>query len=139
MALGRRSREHELKLRVISAPIRDLFYEATDMTQTTPRYQKTAVNELKALLASSEDLLESLGDQSGEAAEKLRERLTASVAKTKQRLENSADAASSAAQDAADSAQSYVTKNPWTALAIGTVAGVVIGALLTSSLGERFR
>ena len=80
------------------------------MKQTTPRYQKTAVNELKALLASSEDLLESIGDQSGEAAEKLRERLTASVAKTKQRLENSADAASSAAQDAADSAQSLTQK-----------------------------
>ena len=31
------------------------------MTQTSPRYQKAAVNELKALLASSEDLLESLG------------------------------------------------------------------------------
>jgi len=54
LALGRGgaglAREHELKLRVISAPIRDLFYEATDMKQTTPRYQKTAVNELKALL-----------------------------------------------------------------------------------------
>jgi ElaB/YqjD/DUF883 family membrane-anchored ribosome-binding protein len=108
------------------------------MKQTTRRYQKTAVNELKALLASSEDLLESLGDQSGEAAEKLRERLTASIAKTKQRLGNSADAASSAAQDAADSAQSYVTKNPWTALAIGTAAGVTIGALLSYGLGNRF-
>jgi hypothetical protein len=55
-----------------------------------------------------------------------------------QRLGNSADAASSAAQDAADSAQSYVTKNPWTALAIGTAAGVTIGALLTYGLGKRF-
>jgi ElaB/YqjD/DUF883 family membrane-anchored ribosome-binding protein len=109
------------------------------MKQTTRRYQKTAVNELKALLASSEDLLESLGDQSGEAAEKLRERLTASVAKTKQRLGNSADTASSAVQDAADSAQSYVAKNPWTALAIGTIAGVAIGALVTSGLGKRSR
>jgi ElaB/YqjD/DUF883 family membrane-anchored ribosome-binding protein len=109
------------------------------MPQTTRRYQKTAVNELKALLASSEDLLESLGDQSGDAVEKLRDRLTASVAKTKQRLENSADAVSSAAQDAADGAQSYVTRNPWTALAIGTVAGVAIGALVTSGLGKRFR
>jgi ElaB protein len=109
------------------------------MKKTTRRYQKTAVNELNALLASSEDLLESLGDQSGEAAEKLRERLTASVAKTKQRLGNAADTASSAAQDAADSAQSYVTQNPWTALAIGTIAGVAIGALVTSGFGKRFR
>jgi ElaB/YqjD/DUF883 family membrane-anchored ribosome-binding protein len=109
------------------------------MPQTTRRYQKTAVNELKALLASSEDLLESLGDQSGDAVEKLRDRLTASVAKTKQRLGNSADAVSSAAQDAADVAQSYVTRNAWTALAIGTVAGVAIGALFASGLGKRFR
>jgi ElaB/YqjD/DUF883 family membrane-anchored ribosome-binding protein len=109
------------------------------MPQTARRYQKTAVNELKALLASSEDLLESLGDQSGDAVDKLRDRLTASVAKTKQRLGNSADAISSAAQDAADDAQSYVTRNPWIALAIGTAAGVAIGALVTSGLGRRFR
>ena len=109
------------------------------MKQTTRRYQKTAVTELKALLASSEDLLESLGEEGGEAAEKLRKRLTASIAKTKQRLGNSAEAASEAAQDATDSARGYVTKNPWTALAIGTVAGVAIGALFTSALGKRFR
>jgi ElaB/YqjD/DUF883 family membrane-anchored ribosome-binding protein len=109
------------------------------MPQTARRYQKTAVNELKALLATSEDLLESLGDQSGDAVDKLRDRLTASVAKTKQRLGTSADTVSSAAQEAANGAQNYVTRNPWTALAIGTVAGVAIGALITSGLGRRFR
>jgi ElaB/YqjD/DUF883 family membrane-anchored ribosome-binding protein len=109
------------------------------MKQAPRRYQKTAVNELKALLAGSEDLLESLGDQTGEAAEKLRERLTASIAKTKQRLGNSADAAAASARDVVDSAQGYVTKNPWVALAIGTGVGVVIGSLVTSGVGKRFR
>ena len=109
------------------------------MKQASRRYQKMAVNELIALLASSEDLLESLGDQSGEAVEQLRERLIGSIAKTKQRLGSSAGVVSSAAKGAADSAQSYVTQNPWTGLAIGRVPGVAIGALLTSSLAKRFR
>jgi len=103
------------------------------MTQTSPRYQKAAVNELKALLASSEDLLESLGEQTGEAVDQFRDRLSASITKTKQRLGNSADAVASAAQDAAESATSYVSRNPWTALAIGTAAGIAIGALLLRS------
>lgn len=114
-------------------------FEAVNMKQTSRRYQKTAVHELKALLASSEDLLESLGDQSGEAVEKLRERLTAAVVKAKQRLGNPASAVSSAAEGAADSARSYVTRNPWTVLAIGTVAGVAIGAFLSAGLERRFR
>jgi ElaB/YqjD/DUF883 family membrane-anchored ribosome-binding protein len=113
--------------------------KVADMPQTARRYQKTAVNELKALLASSEDLLESLGDQSGEAVDKFRDRLEASVAKTKQRLGNSADTVASAAEEAANNAQSYVSRNPWAALAIGTVAGVAIGALVASGLGRRFR
>ena len=64
------------------------------MPHSARRYQKPAVNELKALLASSEDLLESLGDQSGAAVDEFRDRLTATVAKTKQRLGNSADSVS---------------------------------------------
>ena len=106
------------------------------MTQTSSRYQKAAVNELKALLASSEELLESLGDQSGEAVDQLRDRLTGSIAKTKQRLGNSADAVSSAAQDAVESATGYITRNPWTALAIGAAAGIAIGALLRSDFSR---
>jgi len=59
--------------------------------------------------------------------------------KTTRRYRKTAVNELKAAQDAADAAQSYVTRNPWAALAIGTVAGVALGALIASGLGKRFR
>ncbi len=115
--------------------------KSSSISETSRRYRKYASNELQALLSSSEELLESLSDQSGDAVEDLRAKLTASIDRAKERLAGSAEAMSSGAQQAADSAQSYVERNPWTSLAIGTLAGVLVGSVLTSKDGvlSRFR
>jgi ElaB/YqjD/DUF883 family membrane-anchored ribosome-binding protein len=111
------------------------------VSETSRRYQRYAANELKSLLASSEELLESLGDQTGDAVEELRGKLSSSIEKARQRLGDSAEAVSSSAQDASEAAQSYFERNPWTAVAIGTLAGVAVGVVLTSGtdLVKRFR
>jgi len=106
--------------------------KASNVSATSRRYQKYASNELQALLSSSEELLESLAGQSGDAVEVLRAKLTASIDKARQRLGDSAQAVSSGAGEATVAAQNYVERNPWMSLAIGTLAGVVVGALLGS-------
>jgi ElaB/YqjD/DUF883 family membrane-anchored ribosome-binding protein len=109
--------------------------KSSSVSETSRRYRKYASNELQALLSSSEELLESLSDQSGEAVEDLRAKLTTSIERAKQRLAGPAEAVSSGALEAADAAQSYVERNPWKSLAIGTLAGVLVGAVLTSKDG----
>lgn len=106
--------------------------KASTVSETARRYQNDASDELQALLSSSEEFLESLADQSGDAVEELRGKLKASIERTKQRLGDSAASIASTAQDASEAAQSYVERNPWTAIAIGSFAGLLVGALLAS-------
>ncbi len=76
-------------------------------------------------------MLHSLTGQSGEAAQRLRERVEATVKSARARLSSIETDARQLTDQAAATADQYVRGNPWAAVAIAAAAGVVIGALLS--------
>jgi len=90
-----------------------------------------AGDDLRDLIAQAEDMLQSLRGQTGEAAERLRERVEATVTSARKRLSSLESDARQLTEEAAATADEYVRENPWASVAIAAAAGVIIGALLS--------
>jgi len=93
-----------------------------------------AQQELREMLASTEALLAALGDQSGEAIDQLRERLTTTISDVKKELGSSFVASArekiAKARDTVTHVNDFVTEKPWTAVAIAAGIGLLAGLLL---------
>ena len=96
---------------------------------------KTAVDpafeELNRIVEQAETLLRSLGEESGDAADAVRERVTQTLNQAKARLAATAIEAEQAAESLADATDEYVRTNPWQAVAIAALLGGVVTFLLS--------
>ena len=90
-----------------------------------------AIEELNRIVEQAETLLRSLGEETGEAAEAVRERVTQTLNQAKSRLAESAQQATVVVESLADKTDSYVRRNPWQAVAIAAVLGGVAAFLIT--------
>ena len=106
------------------------------MRQEYPTARDVARKELREVLASTEALLEALGDEGGEAVDELRVRLTTTIAEVKDELGNSfMESARNTiykARDTASAIDDFVQASPWRALAIGVGIGWLFGRVLRS-------
>jgi len=104
------------------------------MQTENPRAKDIAQQELRDVLASTEALLAALGDQSGEAIDELRARLTTTISDVKGQLGSSFVAGArekiAQARDTVTRVNEFVTEKPWTAVAIGAGIGLLAGLLL---------
>jgi ElaB/YqjD/DUF883 family membrane-anchored ribosome-binding protein len=89
--------------------------------------RKSAEAELRNLVSSSEELLKTLGDQSGDAVAALRVKLSRNIATAKQQMSVIGEALDSISNEAMQETQSFVSRRPWTAVALGIAMGVAIG------------
>jgi ElaB/YqjD/DUF883 family membrane-anchored ribosome-binding protein len=80
-----------------------------------------AIEELNRIVEQAESLLRSLGEQGGEAAEAVRERVTQTLQQAKAKL-------------AATASDGYVRSNPWQAVAIAALLGGVVTLLISKSV-----
>jgi ElaB/YqjD/DUF883 family membrane-anchored ribosome-binding protein len=92
-----------------------------------------AIEELNRIVDQAETLLRSLGEQGGEAAEAVRDRVTQTLHQAKARLAETAADAEQAAESLVDRADEYVRANPWQAVVVAAVLGGVVGLLITKS------
>ena len=92
-----------------------------------------AIEELNHIVDQAESLLRSLGEQSGEAAEAVRGRVTQTLNQAKAKLADAAVDAEQVAESLADRADEYVRKNPWQAVALAALLGGVVTLLVTKS------
>ncbi len=86
---------------------------------------------LQTLIDSSEDLLESLKDQQGAAADRLREKVSATM-KVAQRRLSDLDV-SGATSEALDNTVGFLRRDPWRAVAIGALAVLALSLLVRTS------
>jgi ElaB/YqjD/DUF883 family membrane-anchored ribosome-binding protein len=100
------------------------------------RNPESTVVELNRVITQAEELLKTLGEEGGAAAEAVRQRVLRTVSQAKVRLADSATRARSAATDAARATDTYVHDNPWKAIAYGAAAGAAV-ALVASLLLRR--
>ncbi len=83
----------------------------------------SAVEELNKIVEQAEALLSSLGEEGGEAAEAVRQRVTQTLHQAKARIAATAEEAEEVAHSVAERADDYVRKNPWQAVAIAALLG----------------
>jgi len=93
-----------------------------------------AVEELNRIVDQAETLLKSLGDQTGDAADAVRERVSETLTQARARLVASASDAEKVATSLADRADDYVRRNPWQAVAVAALLGGVVTFLLAKTL-----
>ena len=92
-----------------------------------------AIDELNRIVEQAETLLRTLGQDTGEAAEAVRERVNETLNQAKARLAATATDAEKVASSLADKTDGFVRRHPWQAVAIAALLGGVVTFLLTKS------
>jgi ElaB/YqjD/DUF883 family membrane-anchored ribosome-binding protein len=107
---------------------------AADATSAglSARHEETMA-QLSRTVAQAEDLLRALGDESGQAIDAMRERVTTTLRDARQRLAGGATQARNAAQNTMTRADAYVHANPWRAVAIGAGIGALLAIMMSTS------
>ena len=95
------------------------------------RNSETTVVELNRIITQAEELLKTLGEEGGAAAEAVRARVVRTVNQAKVRLADAGTRVRGAATDAAKATDSYVQENPWKAIAYGAAAGAAVALIAT--------
>jgi len=101
-----------------------------------PEFKETvdpAIEELNRIVEQAEALLRSLGSETSDAAEAVRERVTQTLQQAQARLATTASEAEQVAVNLADRADDYVRRNPWQAVAIAALLGGVVTFLISRS------
>lgn len=90
----------------------------------------TNAEQLGELVAKTEELLKSIGDDGGSGVHELRDRVGRTVRSARARLGTLEGQAEELALNAAHSAQAYAKANPWTIVAMAAAIGLAVGALV---------
>ncbi len=100
------------------------------------RHEETMA-QLSRTVAQAEDLLRALGNESGEAIDAMRLRVSATLKDARERLSGRASQARNFASSSMSDADAFVHANPWRAVAIGAGVGALVAILLSNRGGRR--
>ena len=89
------------------------------------------VADLKVVVADAEELLRATASQAGEKVSAARERIQASLATAKVKLTDAERALLEKTKQAARATDDYVHENPWQAVGIAAMTGLVLGILIS--------
>lgn len=101
---------------------------------TRKRVQKTEddfIENVKTSLDDAEKLLREAAETTGEKADELRENALRSLRRTRDSLHDAQDALLEKGRVAARATDDYVHDNPWQAIGLAGVAGLLLGVLIT--------
>ena len=87
--------------------------------------------DLRMLAADTEALLRATASQTGQQVAQVRARAEESLKAARVRIAEFQDVALAKARAAGQATDEYVHANPWQVIAIGAVAGLVLGFVLT--------
>ncbi|MFJ1300995.1 hypothetical protein CEK29_04585 [Bordetella genomosp. 5] len=89
------------------------------------------IDSVKTSLNDAETLLREAASASGEKASELRERAQLTLKRTREALYDAQDAMLERGRRAARATDDYVHDNPWQAISIAGVTGLLIGLLIS--------
>ena len=95
------------------------------------------VDDVKAVLADTEELLEALRTESKERIAGLRPRVEATIKRARMRLAESEAAVTARARQVARNADVYAHENPWKTAGMAAAGGALIGAMVGVLLARR--
>jgi ElaB/YqjD/DUF883 family membrane-anchored ribosome-binding protein len=97
---------------------------------TTDQSIDDIVSEFRDLASSLDELLAASGVESGDALAALKAKATDRVKQAKVAITKFERNAVQAAKDVATKSDDYVHDNPWTSIAVGAGAGLILGLLI---------
>lgn len=100
------------------------------------RSADSTVSELNRIVLQAEELLKTLGEEGGAAAEAVRQRVLRTVNVAKSRIADAGTRVKGVALEGAKATDRYVHENPWKSIAYGAAAGAAV-ALLAGLLLRR--
>jgi ElaB/YqjD/DUF883 family membrane-anchored ribosome-binding protein len=89
------------------------------------------IHDLHAVIRDAENLLRATASQTGDAIDEVRTRAAESVRQAKDRLADIEGEALKRAQEIAAEADDYVRGNPWQAVGVAALVGLVLGLLVS--------
>jgi ElaB/YqjD/DUF883 family membrane-anchored ribosome-binding protein len=101
------------------------------MTSHTDELKEKLIDNAKSSLSDAEELLREAASTSGEKAAELRARALASIRTTREALYDAQYALIARGRRAARATDDYVHDNPWQAISIASVAGLLLGMLIS--------
>ena len=103
--------------------------ESTTATGTVSR--EKLVGDLKAVVNDAEELLKATAHQTGDKIASVRAKAEESLKTAKARIAEEGKVAMEKAKSAAKSTDEFVQANPWKAVGVGAVAGLLLGLLIS--------
>jgi ElaB/YqjD/DUF883 family membrane-anchored ribosome-binding protein len=94
--------------------------------------QEKLASDFRGLVDDAEELLKSTASYSGEGFAAVRDKFTEKLADVKQKMSQAQSYASDGYKQAVSATDEYVQENPWRAVGIAALAGLVAGLLVTS-------
>ena len=88
------------------------------------------MQDLRSVVGDTEDLLKATATQSGEQIARIRARAEESLRTARARMKDVTQAAEAQARDTVREIDGQVRENPWTAIGVAAVAGLVVGLIL---------
>jgi len=102
------------------------------MTETTMvEAREQLVSDMRAVIADAEELLSATSGAAGERVAAARARAEATLRDAREKLANLDDVALEQAKQLARGADGFVRENPWGAVGIAAVAGVLLGVMIS--------
>ena len=95
------------------------------------------VDDVKAVLADTEELLDALRTESKERVAGLRPRVEANIKRARARLAEAEATVTARARQVALHADSYAHENPWRTAGMAAAAGALLGAIVGVLLVRR--
>ena len=100
-------------------------------TETETIGRDKLVADLKTVVADAEELLKATASQTGDRITAARAKAEESLKVAKVRLADAQTAAIDRTKAAAKATDDYVHENPWRAVGVAAVAGLLLGALIS--------
>ena len=94
--------------------------------------QEKLASDFKGLVDDAEELLRSTANYSGEGFAAVRDKFTEKLADVKQKMSQAQTLASDGYRQAVTATEEYVQENPWRAVGIAAIAGLVAGLFVTT-------
>ncbi|HKQ30919.1 MAG TPA: DUF883 family protein [Burkholderiales bacterium] len=94
--------------------------------------QEKLATDFKGLVDDAEELLRSTASYSGEGFAAVRDKFTEKLADVKQKMAHAQNLAGEGYRQAVTVTDEYVQENPWRAVGIAAIAGLVAGLLVTT-------
>ncbi len=99
-------------------------------THRTSEARENLANNLKAVIRDAEELLKSSGQQVDEGYQSAKARFGSTLHSARTGLDTAQESMIARTKDVVQSTDHYVQENPWRAIGVAAVAGILIGLLL---------